>query len=34
MDNFYGVIAAGGLGTRLKDFEENKNTKVLIDING
>lgn len=34
MDDFYGVIAAGGLGTRLKDFEENKNTKVLIDING
>ena len=34
MDNFYGVIAAGGLGTRLKDFEGSKNTKVLIDING
>jgi len=34
MDNIYGVIAAGGLGTRLRDFEENKTTKVLIDING
>ena len=27
------VIAAGGLGTRLKDFKDNKHTKVLIDIN-
>tara|TARA_Y100000591_G_C21826479_1_gene696973 strand:- start:1270 stop:1980 length:711 start_codon:yes stop_codon:yes gene_type:complete len=29
----YAVIAAGGLGTRLKDFKDNKHTKVLIDIN-
>ena len=30
----YAVIAAGGLGTRLKDFEGNLHTKVLIDIDG
>ena len=30
----YAVIAAGGLGTRLKNFKQNKHTKVLIDING
>ena len=30
----YAVIAAGGLGTRLKDLKENKHTKVLIEING
>ena len=28
----YAVIAAGGLGTRLKDFDGNLHTKVLIDI--
>ena len=30
----YAVIAAGGLGTRLKDYKENKFTKVLIELNG
>ena len=30
----YAVIAAGGLGTRLKDYKKNNSTKVLIDING
>ena len=30
----YAVIAAGGLGTRLKDYKKNNYTKVLIDING
>ena len=30
----YAVIAAGGLGTRLKDFDGNLHTKVLIDIDG
>ena len=30
----YAVIAAGGLGTRLKNYKKNDYTKVLIDING
>ena len=30
----YGVIAAGGLGTRLKTFKDNIHTKVLIELNG
>ena len=30
----YAVIAAGGLGTRLKDYKNNDHTKVLIDIDG
>ncbi len=30
----YAVIAAGGLGTRLKDYKNNESTKVLIDISG
>ena len=30
----YAVIAAGGLGTRLKDYKNNDYTKVLIDIDG
>ena len=30
----YAVIAAGGLGKRLKDYEHNESTKVLIDIGG
>ena len=30
----HAVIAAGGLGTRLKDYKQNNSTKVLIDING
>ena len=30
----YAVIAAGGLGTRLKDYKNNNHTKVLIDIDG
>ena len=28
----YGVIAAGGLGTRLKTFKDNIHTKVLIEL--
>ncbi len=34
MINNYAVIAAGGLGTRLKDYKDNNHTKVLIDIDG
>jgi len=34
MEKNYAVIAAGGLGTRLKNYKENNQTKVLIDING
>jgi len=34
MEKNYAVIAAGGLGTRLKDYKQNNYTKVLIDING
>ena len=34
MEKNYVVIAAGGLGTRLKDYKQNNYTKVLIDING
>lgn len=30
----YAVIAAGGLGTRLKDYKDNDFTKVLIELNG
>ena len=30
----YAVIAAGGLGTRLKDYKDNEFTKVLIELNG
>ena len=30
----YAVIAAGGLGTRLKDYKDNQSTKILIDIDG
>ena len=30
----YAVIAAGGLGTRLKNFKDNLHTKILIDIDG
>ena len=30
----YAVIAAGGLGTRLKNYDGNLHTKVLIDIDG
>ena len=33
MENISAVIAAGGLGTRLKDYKHNTSTKVLIDIN-
>ena len=28
------VIAAGGLGTRLQNFRENKSTKILLEVNG
>jgi len=34
MKKNYAVIAAGGLGTRLKNYKQNNHTKVLIDING
>ena len=34
MEKNYVVIAAGGLGTRLKNYNKNNHTKVLIDING
>ena len=34
MEKNYAVIAAGGLGTRLKNYKQNNFTKVLIDING
>ena len=34
MKKNYAVIAAGGLGTRLKNYKQNIHTKVLIDING
>ena len=34
MKKNYAVIAAGGLGTRLKNYKQNVHTKVLIDING
>ena len=30
MEKNYAVIAAGGLGTRLKDYKQNNLTKVLI----
>ena len=32
MQKIYAVIAAGGLGTRLKDYKNNESTKVLNDI--
>jgi len=32
MQEICAVIAAGGLGTRLKDYRDNKSTKVLIQI--
>ena len=28
------VIAAGGLGTRLQNFRDNKSTKILLEVNG
>ena len=28
------VIAAGGLGTRLQNFRDNKSTKILFEVNG
>jgi len=28
------VIAAGGLGTRLKGFRQNEKTKILLEVNG
>ena len=33
MEKFSAVIAAAGLGTRLKNYKGNTSTKVLIDIN-
>ena len=33
MQEICAVIAAGGLGTRLKDYEKNESTKVLIMLN-
>ncbi len=34
MTNIKCVIAAGGLGTRLKDFRNNQTTKMLLDVAG
>ncbi len=28
------VIAAGGLGTRLQNFRDNRSTKILLEVNG
>ena len=28
------IIAAGGLGTRLQNFRDNKSTKILLEVNG
>ena len=33
MEKISAVIAAAGLGTRLKNYKGNTSTKVLIDIN-
>ena len=34
MTNIKCVIAAGGLGTRLKSFRNSDTTKMLIEVNG
>ena len=34
MSKIYTIIAAGGLGTRLQNYENNKKTKMLLEING
>tara|TARA_B100001057_G_scaffold167243_1_gene167935 strand:- start:348 stop:1079 length:732 start_codon:yes stop_codon:yes gene_type:complete len=34
VENYKCIIAAGGLGTRLQDFRDNKSTKILLDVNG
>ena len=34
VENIKCIIAAGGLGTRLQDFRENKSTKILLDVKG
>ena len=35
VENIKCVIAAGGLGTRLaRILEDNKSTKILLDVNG
>ena len=34
MSEIYTIIAAGGLGTRLQNYENNKKTKMLLEING
>ena len=34
VQNIRCVIAAGGLGTRLQNFRDNKSTKILLEVNG
>ena len=34
MSEIYTIIAAGGLGTRLQNYGNNKKTKMLLEING
>ena len=34
MSKIYTIIAAGGLGKRLQNYEKNKKTKMLLEING
>ena len=34
MRNIKCVIAAGGLGTRLKNFRNSDTTKILLEVNG
>ena len=34
MSKIYTIIAAGGLGKRLQNYENNKKTKMLLEING
>ncbi len=34
MSKIYTIIAAGGLGTRLQNYGNNKKTKMLLEING
>ena len=34
MSKIYTVVAAGGLGTRLKNYKNTNKTKMLLEING
>ena len=34
MSKIYTIIAAGGLGTRLQNYDDSKKTKMLLEING